>query len=109
MDHHCPWINNCVGAKNLKAFLLYNVYTTLVATVTFTRGIVNFFACQGNSKDNWECQFYRDRLFYVPGLAGIISFLFGIFTLIIAIDLVRNIRENTSCIDRKKNVERNYE
>lgn len=22
-DHHCPWINNCIGAANYKAFYLY--------------------------------------------------------------------------------------
>lgn len=31
MDHHCPWVNSCIGYNNLKFFYLFIMYASLLA------------------------------------------------------------------------------
>ncbi|KAG0289624.1 palmitoyltransferase for Vac8p [Linnemannia gamsii] len=31
MDHHCPWVNSCIGYNNLKFFYLFILYASLLA------------------------------------------------------------------------------
>lgn len=42
MDHYCPWTNNAIGAKNLKLFLLFLIYSSLGSMYTLIAFSINY-------------------------------------------------------------------
>ncbi|RDD41752.1 Palmitoyltransferase ZDHHC7 [Trichoplax sp. H2] len=52
MDHHCPWINNCVGECNQKYFILFLLYTAMASVYAIIFCIVLFMAKCDNCDEN---------------------------------------------------------
>ncbi|XP_058583245.1 palmitoyltransferase ZDHHC3 isoform X1 [Neofelis nebulosa] len=59
MDHHCPWVNNCVGENNQKYFVLFTMYIALISLHALIMVGFHFLHC---FEEDWTNQQQAYRL-----------------------------------------------
>uniref|UniRef100_A0A8C5M6E6 Palmitoyltransferase n=1 Tax=Leptobrachium leishanense TaxID=445787 RepID=A0A8C5M6E6_9ANUR len=107
MDHHCPWVNNCVGENNQKFFVLFTMYISLISLHALMMVGMHFLYC---FEEDWtKCSSFSPPTTVI--LLILLCFeglLFLIFTAVMFGTQVHSICSDETGIEQLKKEERRW-
>ncbi|XP_073722273.1 uncharacterized protein [Misgurnus anguillicaudatus] len=107
MDHHCPWINNCVGELNQKYFIQFLFYTGMASLYSMAL-VVSAWVWRIRSEregDGDEGEEAPSKHLIVAHYIILLveSILFGVFVLVIFYDQLVSIITDETPIEQMRN------
>ncbi|CAH8867245.1 unnamed protein product [Trichobilharzia szidati] len=97
MDHHCPWINNCVGECNQKYFIQFLIYVGILCIYALILVLICRAMISASLKENVGSS---DVVVVAHTFVLVaICCLFGLFILAILSDQYKSIVEDTTAVE----------
>ena len=99
MDHHCRWVANCIGHRNLKHYLLLVFYITIVCFATIAT-----FISKGVKCSKVKCELnpkLKIEYLVLSVSASVLDVLVGFFCMILFVYQLKLIYDNRSYIDSR--------
>jgi len=104
MDHHCPWVNNCIGENNQKFFVLFTMYISIISAHALYWGAWQFYFCLAD--DFKTCSSFSAPATTIMLIMLLFEgLLFAIFTLVMCGTQIHAICTDETGIEQLKSSE----